>query len=102
MLDKKGDTTADATAMADTYLRDNFRTLYTQYSDAADYIEQIREKFGEANASVEELLSKLNSNQLAFLEDIKIDDLSSWKDLQHIIEYLSTADLSNLKPVTDP
>ena len=39
--------TADATAMADTYLRDNFRTLYTQYSDAADYIEQIRKKFGE-------------------------------------------------------
>ena len=49
MLDRKGDTTSDATAIADTYLRDNFRTLYTQYSDAADYIEQIRKKFGEVN-----------------------------------------------------
>ena len=102
MLDKKGDTTADAEAMADTYLRDNFRTLYTQYSDAADYINALKEKFGDINEDVTNILGKLSPEQLAFIEDIQLKDISNWEDLQNILKYMETVDLSNLKVVTDP
>lgn len=102
LLADQGDTESDPIAMADAYISEYYNNLYQKYGEATDFIGTLREKFQTGNAEVEELLSKLNPNQLAFLEDIKIDDLSSWEDLQHIIEYLSTADLSNLKPVTDP
>ena len=102
LLADQGDTESDPIAMADAYISEYYNNLYQKYGEVTDFIGTLREKFQTGNAEVEELLSKLNPNQLAFLEDIKIDDLSSWEDLQHIIEYLSTADLSNLKPVTDP
>ena len=102
LLADQGDTESDPIAMADAYISEYYNNLYQKYGEVTDFIGTLREKFQTGNAEVEELLSKLNPDQLAFLEDIKIDDLSSWEDLQHIIEYLSTADLSNLKPVTDP
>ena len=102
LLADQGDTESDPIAMADAYISEYYTNLYQKYGEVTDFIGTLREKFQTGNAEVEELLSKLNPDQLAFLEDIKIDDLSSWEDLQHIIEYLSTADLSNLKPVTDP
>lgn len=102
LLADQGDTESDPIAMADAYISEYYNDLYQKYGEVTDFIGTLREKFQTGNAEVEELLSKLNPDQLAFLEDIKIDDLSSWEDLQHIIEYLSTADLSNLNPVTDP
>lgn len=95
MLDKKGDTTSDAAAMADTYLRDNFRALYTQYSDAADYIEQIREKFGEANASVEQMISDMDEDHLGMLMDLDQSTIKDWDTLAGIIQRIAGIDLSN-------
>ena len=94
MLDKKGDTTADAAAMADTYLRDNFRALYTQYSDAADYIEQIREKFGEANKSVEQMISDMDEDHLGMLMDLDQSTIKDWDTLAGIIQRIAGIDLS--------
>jgi len=95
MLDKKGDTTSDAAAMADTYLRDNFRALYTQYSDAADYIEQIREKFGEANKSVEQMISDMDEDHLGMLMDLDQSTIKDWDTLAGIIQRIAGIDLSN-------
>ena len=95
MLDEKGDTTSDAAAMADTYLRDNFRTLYTQYSDAADYIEQIREKFGETNASVEQMISDMDEDHLGMLMNLDPSTIKDWDTLAGIIQHIAGIDLSN-------
>lgn len=95
MLDEKGDTTSDAAAMADTYLRDNFRALYTQYSDAADYIEQIREKFGEANANVEQMISDMDEDHLGMLMDLDQSTIKDWDTLAGIIQRIAGIDLSN-------
>lgn len=94
MLDEKGDTTSDATAMTDTYLRDNFRTLYTQYSDAADYIEQMREKFGEANASVEQMISDMDEDHLGALMKLDPSTIKDWDTLAGIIQRIANMDLS--------
>jgi len=95
MLDKNGDTTSDAAAMADTYLRDNFRTLYTQYSDAADYIEQIRKKFGEANKNVEQMISDMDEDHLGMLMDLDQSTIKDWDTLAGIIQRIAGIDLSN-------
>ena len=95
MLDKKGDTTSDAAEMADTYLRDNFRTLYTQYSDAADYIEQIRKKFGEANKNVEQMISDMDEDHLGMLMDLDQSTIKDWDTLAGIIQRIADIDLSN-------
>jgi len=95
MLDKKGDTTSDAAEMADTYLRDNFRTLYTQYSDAADYIEQIRKKFGEANKNVEQMISDMDEDHLGMLMKLDPSTIKDWDTLAGIIQRIAGIDLSN-------
>ena len=102
MLDKKGDTTSDATAMADTYLRDNFRTLYTQYSDAADYIEQIRKKFGEANKNVEQMISDMDEDHLGMLMKLDPSTIKDWDTLAGIIQRIAGIDLSNTANALDP
>lgn len=95
MLDKKGDTTSDAAEMADTYLRDNFRALYTQYSDAADYIEQIRKKFGEANKNVEQMISDMDEDHLGMLMKLDPSTIKDWDTLAGIIQRIANIDLSN-------
>jgi len=95
MLDKKGDTTADAAEMADTYLRDNFRTLYTQYSDAADYIEKMRKQFGgKANEDVEQMISDLDENHLGALMKLDPSTIKDWDTLAGIIQRIANMDLS--------
>ena len=102
MLDKKGDTTSDAAEMADTYLRDNFRTLYTQYSDAADYIEQIRKKFGEANKNVEQMISDMDEDHLGMLMKLDPSTIKDWDTLAGIIQRIAGIDLSNTANALDP
>lgn len=87
---------------AQIYLRNNAKTIYNQYDQLADYILQLENKFKSIDENVVSILGELTPEQLSFIEDIQLKDISNWEDLQHIIEYLSTADLSNFKTVTDP
>lgn len=101
MLDEKGDTTSDAGAMADTYLRDNFRTLYTQYAEAADYIEQIREKFNSTSRNVESLVGELSDDQFAALLRLDPDTINNWEQLGYACQQLAKLDFSNFRNITD-
>jgi len=46
--------------MADAYLRDNFRNLYNRFDEAANLIEDVRERFGEENLSIETMIGDLD------------------------------------------
>ena len=105
-LDAKGDTASDATAMADTYLRDNFRALYTQFDEYAQAIQKIRERFSDENGNplVEEMLGELDEDQLSALMDLITlhpSVVKDWESLGNAIHYISEQDLSNVDQIAE-
>ena len=101
MLDKKGDTTSDASAMTDAYLRDNFKELYAQYSEGADYIQQIREKFGDTNKDIEQMISDLDGDHLGILMGLDQSTIRDWGELADIIQRVANIDLNNVTSLVD-
>ena len=89
MLDEQGNTEADAAAMADAYIRQNYRSLYNEYDQARRFIEELRTKFKSSNTEIENLISKLDSDSLNYLKSYDLNDISNWKQLKSIIEYLT-------------
>ena len=93
----------EAFTLADNYIRKNFNDLYKNYSQIADYLANLRYNFKEFDEEVAEKLGQLSSEQLAFIESFEIGkELSGWQQLKDILEYMETADLSNLKVILDP
>ena len=102
-LDANGDTEANASDMADAYLRDNFRNLYNRFDEAANLIEDVRERFGEENLSIETMIGDLDPQHFAALTDmlqLHPSLLTSWEKLGEFINYIAQQDLSNVKDVT--
>ena len=101
MLDEKGDTTSDASAMTDAYLRDNFKELYAQYSEGANYIQQIREKFGDTNKDIEQMISDLDGDHLGILMGLDQSTIRDWGELADIIQRVANIDLNNVTSLVD-
>jgi len=60
ILKENHDETANAVDMADTYLRENFSSLYAQFGEAGAAVEKFKEKFGKTTDDVNEEIGKLN------------------------------------------
>lgn len=90
MLDRQGDIESNAADMADAYIRENYRNLYVQYDQARKYIEELRNKFRSSDKEIENLISKLDQSSLNYLKNkFDLDNISNWKQLKSIIEYLT-------------
>lgn len=89
----------DAEKLADTYLKENFNSIYSQFSELSTYTDKLEKQFGNLNQTVAEMLGNLTPEQLAFIEDI---DISSWKQLKNVLEYMATTDFSNLNIIANP
>ena len=89
----------DAEKMADVFLKDNFKQLYSQFQELASYTDQLKEKFHGLDEAALEMLGKLDSQQLGFIKQV---DFSNWDELKNVIEYITTADFSNLNRILNP
>ena len=92
----------DAASMADDYLRDNFRDLYNQFNQTANFIEEAKKSIKEATGKdvtlpIEELLSKLDENHLAALLELDPSTIKDWQTLQGIIQQIAGLDLSQTR-----
>ena len=93
ILKENHDETANAVDMADTYLRENFSSLYAQFGEAGAAVEKFKEKFGKTTDDVNEEIGKLNQQQLGILLQIPDSVLTDWEILRQII-----ADIVKLGP----
>ena len=92
-------TPEEAKKMADVFLKDNFKQLYSQFQELASYTDQLKEKFHGLDEAALEMLGKLDSQQLGFIKQV---DFSNWDELKNVIEYITTADFSNLNRILNP
>ena len=102
--DKLGKTKEEATDMADVYLRENFRSLYTQFDEYVKIIDNFKEQFGSGNSLVEAMLGRLDEEHLSILIDLITlhpSIIKDWENLGNAIHYISEQDLSNVGAVTN-
>ena len=92
-------TPEEAEKMADAFLRNNFKQLYSQFDEIANYTDKLKERFGSLNEEAVKALSNLTPDQLAFIEDL---DISNWEQLQNILKYMETTDWSKLNIIANP
>ena len=95
-LDKEPE---EAKKIADAFLRNNFKQLYSQFQELTNYADKLQKKFGSFNEEVVKALDNLSPEQLAFIEDL---DISSWEQLQNILKYMETTDWSKLNIIANP
>ena len=60
LLESTGDTQSDPAAMADAYISEYYSELYKKFDEVANYIDNIRDKFGGSNSFIETLLGQLD------------------------------------------
>lgn len=89
----------EAEKIADAFLRNNFKQLYSQFQELASYADKLKERFGSLNEEAVKALSNLTPDQLAFIEDL---DISNWEQLQNILKYMETTDWSKLNIIANP
>lgn len=90
--------------MADVFLRDNFRNLYTEFDEFARSVEQFRKDFGGENSLVEGMLGKLDEDHFAALMDLIAlhpSVIKDWETLGNAIHYISEQDLSNVSNIAN-
>ena len=85
-----------AEKMADSYLRENFSELYNQYDETASYIDKLKDKLGQTQVNIGELISSLNDQQLSALLNLGTDDFASWDSFLDVLKEISETDFSNI------
>ena len=104
-LIENGDTETDAAAMADVYLKDNYKNLYNSYNDAANFLKNFEEKLGkpvegsamqQIEKTINKLISEADDQHLAEMLAIDPAYISNWESLKNIIEGIAGLDLSTI------
>lgn len=87
----RGDYTQEqATEWVDNYLQKYQNAIYSQYKNQINYIEKVREKFGDVNSQVQKLIIGLDSQVFkTLINKFSLKDISSWQELAGIISYLA-------------
>ena len=82
----------------DRFLSNNFSTLYSQYSDATSYLNELREKFDfeEPTKELASTIGLFSKEQISFLREFGTENFSGWKDLVKLLDYIAEEDFSNL------
>ena len=100
--DELGKTEEEATNMADVYLRENFRSLYTQFNEFTQVVENFRDQFYGNNSLVEGMLGNLDEEHFGALMNLITlhpSVVKDWESLGNAIHYISEQDLSNVGQV---
>ena len=97
---------AAAASLADAYIRENYRTLYTEFNDYSTIVDKFKDKFGEIGEKDQEVIndivkqmSELDPDHMGKLMDfvqLHPQVINSWDQLRQIIEKITGLDLSNV------
>ena len=98
-LKEQGNTTADAVALADESLKNNFEDLYSKYGETANYIDKLKEKLGAPPKNLNEMLEKLDEKQLSALMRIDPSAVNSWNDVYTAAAQIASIDFSNVDAI---
>ena len=99
LLESTGDAQSDPAAMADTYISEYYSELYKKFDEVANYIDNIRDKFGGSNSFIETLLGQLDEQHFTALMDLVAlhpSVIHDWESLGKAIHYISEQDFSNI------
>lgn len=99
VLEENGDTQSDSAAMADAYLSEYYSELYKKFNEVANYIDEVREKFGRPNKFIEAALQQLDEQHFSALMDLIAlhpSVVHDWESLGKAIHYISEQDFSNI------
>lgn len=98
--------TDNAAALADAYIRENYRTLYTEFNDYSTIIDKFKDKFGEVGEEDQETINKivkqmseLDSDHMGKLMDIvqlHPQVINNWDQLLAIVEQVMGLASSNV------
>lgn len=92
----------EASNQVDEFLRQNQKELYSRFDAASDFIEKLSTNLREGvPKEIKQMLGELTPDSIAFLDQLKLDNIGDWRELKSVIEYLQNADLSSLTIVTD-
>ena len=94
--------TDNAAALADAYIRENYRTLYTEFNDYSTIIDKFKNKFGDNEEDINKIvkqMSELDSDHMGKLMDIvrlHPQVINSWDQLLAIVEQVMGLASSNV------
>ncbi len=87
-----------ASTAVDEYLKKNHDSIYNQFSEISDSLDEFKDKIGgEIPESIESLITKLNDQQLTKFFELDPEEFQSWEDLNNTLTEISQKDFSNIK-----
>lgn len=89
------------TQQAQNYLYNNAKEIYNQYNQVADYIVKLREKYGESNSIIEQMITNLDAQHFDKLFEIDYRKIGSWQAFKSILEKISEIDFNNVEGLTN-